>query len=295
MKMDIEEIITELSMTYSFRMHLLLEGSDDKKFFQAALMGVENVNLLCAWGADNVTELIRRIDQIRDKSGFAPALGIIDRDYRIPLGAWFQSDNLLCTDRRDLECMMFDSPSFHTVLMELGSEQKLRRIGGTSVVYSLVSGAARLIGALRFHSQRGKMGVSFRNLDINRLIDKKSLTIGEAELVGHLNNRQGVTGCVLPADSLERAFEACNEALCNKGNPYFVHELLLCRGHDLMEILAVGFRSLIGSRSATESSREIIESMFRLSYLAHFKSTELARSIEEWLIRNGVHPDVCLV
>ncbi len=124
MNMSIEEIITELSMTYSFKMHLLLEGDDDRKFFQAALIGKEKVNFVCVWGADSVTELIRRIDAISAQGVFTPTLGVIDRDYRIALGTLHSSPNLLASDLRDMECMMFGSP--HLRQLFLNSDRHLR-------------------------------------------------------------------------------------------------------------------------------------------------------------------------
>ena len=62
-----------------------------------------------------------------------------------------------------------------------------------------------------------------------------------------------------------------------------------------MELLAIGFRSLFGSRTAAESSRENVESLFRLSYVAHFRTTPMAKSIEAWLTSNSVAPQVALV
>jgi hypothetical protein len=62
-----------------------------------------------------------------------------------------------------------------------------------------------------------------------------------------------------------------------------------------MELLAIGFRSLFGSRSAAESSRENVESLFRLNYIAHFRATPMAKSIEAWLAASSVTPHVALV
>ena len=134
MNLSVEELITELSMTYSFRMHLLVEGDDDRKFFSAALKGIDKVNVVCCWGADTVSSTIRELDRLRESSPFLPTLGIVDRDYRIPLGLLYASPNLFATDLRDLECMMIGSPVFEAVLTEFGSAKKITAFGGPDAV-----------------------------------------------------------------------------------------------------------------------------------------------------------------
>lgn len=295
MNMTAAELVTELSMTYSCKMHLILEGDDDRKFFQAVLRGREKINMLCAWDADKVIGVIEEVDKLQVNAKFAPTLGVIDRDYRIPLGKLPCSTNIIISDARDFECMMFDSPSLESVFAEFGSSEKITALGGPSNIAGLVREAGALVGSLRFYSQRAGLGVSFKELDLERIIDKKTLSINKEELVRHLNARQRATGASLPNTAINLAKEVCAAARCNQGCQYFNCNLLLCRGHDLMEILAIGFRSLFGTRSAAESSRKNVESLFRLSYVAHFKATSMAKSLERWLSSNGIQSHISLV
>lgn len=295
MNMSVEELITELSMTYSFRMHLLVEGDDDRKFFNAALKGIDKVNVVCCWGADTVSSTIREIDRFRKSSQFLPTLGIIDRDYRMVLGILYASPNLLTSDLRDLECMMIGSPAFEAVLSEFGSAKKIGAFGGTDSVARATINSASHIGKLRFLSQRKGLNVSFQLLDISKILDRKYLSIDPKALLNHLNARQGGNGSRMSDDDLAKADSACADAKYGRQEPYFKHPLLLCRGHDLMELLAVAFRSTLGSRSAAESSRENVESLFRLSYVAHFRNSQLATSIESWLKSSNLHTTVAVV
>lgn len=295
MNLSVEELITELSMTYSFRMHLLVEGDDDRKFFCAALKGVEKVNVVCCWGADTVSSTIREIDRLRESSPFLPTLGIIDRDYRMVLGILHASPNLLTSDLRDIECMMIGSPAFEAVLSEFGSPTKISAYGGADSVARAAFSSASHIGKLRFHSQRKGINVSFQLLDISKILDRTSLSIDPKALLNHLNARQGINGSRMSDDDLVEADSACAEAKCEQQESYFNHPLLLCRGHDLMELLAVAFRSTLGSRSAAESSRENVESLFRLSYVAHFRNSQLGKSIQSWLMSSDLHPTVAVV
>lgn len=294
MKMTAEEIITELSMTYSFRMHLLVEGEGDLKFFNATLKSIDKVNVVCCWGADTVSSAIQEIDRFRETSSFLPTLGVIDRDYRIALGILCTSPNLLTTDLRDLECMMIDSPAFEAVLSEFGSATKINKFGGTDAVAKAIIDSASHIGTLRFHSQRKGLNVSFQLLNIGKILDRKSLSIDPNALLAHLNARQESCDSKMSGNDLVEADCACASAMCGQ-QPYFTHPLLLCRGHDLMEVLAIAFRSTLGSRSAAESSRENVESLFRLSYVAHFRNSRLATSIEAWLRSANLHTTVALV
>ena len=295
MNQSIEELITELSMTYSFKMHLIVEGNDDKKFFRSLLNGIDKVNLICVWGADNVMHVIREVDKLKLTMRICPTLGVVDRDYRIPLGILLQSPNLIASDARDLECMMFGSPSFEAVLSEFGSETKVAVLGGPGSIAAAAIASASTVGRIRFHVHELRSGTTFQQLELSRIVDRKTLAIDPDELIKHLNARQGVSGQPLPATATDQAKHACLKARCDKGQPYFQHDLLLCRGHDLMEIMAIGFRSLFGSRSATESSRENVESLFRLNYIAHFRTTQMARSIEAWLSSNSVSSHVALI
>ena len=86
MNQSIEELITELSMTYSFKMHLIVEGNDDKKFFRSLLNGIDKVNLICVWGADNVMHVIREVDKLKLTMRICPTLGVVDR--RLSHSAW---------------------------------------------------------------------------------------------------------------------------------------------------------------------------------------------------------------
>ena len=295
MNQSIDELITELSMTYSFKMHLIVEGDDDRKFFRSSLKGIDKVNLICVWGADNVMHVIREIDKLRPTARISPTLGVVDRDYRVPLRSLLQSPNLIASDARDLECMMFGSPSFGAVLSEFGSEKKVAALGGPGLIAATAIASASTVGRIRYHVYQLRCGTTFQQLELSRIVDRKTLKIDPDELIKHLNARQGVSGHPLPATATDQAKDACAKARCDKGLPYFQHELLLCRGHDLMELLAIGFRSLFGSRSATESSRENVESLFRLNYTAHFRTTQMAKSIEAWLASNSVSPHVALV
>ena len=211
------------------------------------------------------------------------------------LGNLYASPNLLTSDFRDLECMMIGSPAFKAVLSEFGSLRRIGAFGGIVSVQKATINSASHIGKLRFHSQHMGLNVVFQDLDISKIVDRKSLSIDPKTLLNHLNARQGINGTRMSAVDLSQADISCANAKCGKQKRYFNDPLQLCRGHDLMELLAVAFRSTLGSRSAAESSRENVESLFRLNYVAHFRNSQLAISIKSWLKRSNLHTTVALV
>ena len=55
----------------------------------------------------------------------------------------------------------------------------------------------------------------------------------------------------------------------------------VCCGHDMVCILALGLRKVIGTTAVIES--ELLETCLRLAYeTTHFTSTNLYTSIKEW-------------
>jgi hypothetical protein len=91
---------------------LLVEGESDYNFFSHQI-GDETANIVISDGCENVVEEIKTIEKdekMRD------SLGIIDRDYRLPLGKVPDSNNIVMTDLRDLETMMFATHDLMNIL-----------------------------------------------------------------------------------------------------------------------------------------------------------------------------------
>ncbi len=295
LEMTINEVVTELSMTSSYDMHLIVEGCDDSKFYRACLNGIERVNIICVWGSDNVSRVIETVNSVSVVSAIKPTLGIIDRDYRIPLRKMPNCLNLLYTDMRDIECMMVNSRAFDNVLTELATPGKLKKMGGVANVRASVLASAELLGRARYYSQHNGLNTSFKNIELERIICKKTLRIDVADIVKHVNARQSVPANHLPKDTDIRSAALVKAAVCEDGSGYFTGPLLVCCGHDIMEILAVAFRSLLATMSSKDSCRESIEQRFRLNYVAYFRSSQLAASIDNWLNDTGLKSNISLV
>lgn len=294
MKMTVEEIITEMTMSYSHAMHLVVEGETDQKLF-CSVVGNNKVNIVCASGSDNVIEIIESIDAEKAaKTIDILALGIIDRDYRIPLGAMPASVNIISTDLRDIECMMVSSPVLGHVLNELGSLNKIEKAGGVVAIRKSISDSCKSVACLRYHSAQTNMNIDFKKLDYETFVSKKDLTVDEIKMLGHISGAQCAGTAKICSKVLAAAKKNCNSGAMVSGKKYFTNDFLLLRGHDLMETLAIGLRSLWGSRKALDSTACIVEGHFRVAYVAEFKSTNLFSGIVAWIASVGLQKEVSL-
>lgn len=288
MKMTVDELVTELTMSTSYSTHILVEGYDDIKFFCSALQGYNDVNFLCAWGAEQVMEAVEKINEERSRQKKSIAvLGVIDRDYRIPTGTLPALPNLVVTDHRDLECMMINSPSFAAVLNELGSVEKIKNAGGVDAIRSKMTQVCRVVGELRYFSYAYQHNFSFQQLDYEEFVDKKTLKLDSSKLVAHLSGAQKKDTLQITTHILSQASAACEAAAHPDKSKYFIHDLLVCRGHDLVALFSIGLRSRWGSRKAAEVTVDRLESYLRAAYIAHFPSSDLYKNIIAWITYHG--------
>lgn len=257
MQMSTDELITEMFMSYSHAMHLVVEGETDQKFFCSVFNNHARVNIICApgTGADGVIEIVQGVDRENSKNDRKiSTLGIIDRDYRIPLGSIPNSNNILLTDLRDLECMMFASPCLGHVLNELGSLAKLKNSGGETSIRTTVIAACKPVAELRYHSHFAKLHLNFQSLDYEKFVDKKTLVVDDRRLIAHIAGGQVESSKKIDNKTAAEAKRSCASAKESSGSKYFTDDLLLCRGHDLMALIALGLRSAWGSRKTSEAS-----------------------------------------
>lgn len=295
MIMTADEIVNEMTMSYSHLMHIVVEGESDQKFFISVMKNHRNVNVISAFGSDGVVEVINLFDKYKSATAAAvPALGIIDRDYKIPNGKYVASQNILLTDHRDIECMMVDSPSLISVLNELGSVGKISKFGDEHAIRAKLTDVCKTVGELRYLSQHESINFTFQKLDYEKFVDKKNLILDPIKLVEHIAGAQPKGVDRISLDTLERARKARTKAKDENGKAYFIHDLLICRGHDLTALMALGLRSLWGSRKVTELSISVIEGYLRVAYLGCFKNSNLYKNMVSWVSSNGLSPRVVL-
>jgi hypothetical protein len=233
-----------------------------------------------AHGKDNVLAVM----EILEDDEIPGVLGIVDADRIHITGNLPASDNVLVTDGCDLESMLLHSTALDRVLSELGSTEKIKNFETEHrrTVREHLAEEARILGALRYISERDHLALWFQELAFAKLVDRKSMSIDASQLVKTVVTRSLNRGAAISTsvDQLRKEIEgiAANPEIPSRD---------LSHGHDMVAILAVGLRQALGSRKQNEISVEMLERELRLAYWSEdFRSSKLFAAIRNWESRN---------
>lgn len=225
-----------------------------------------------AHGKDNAVGALK----ILEYECFQGILVIVDADFWRLEGVKPNSMNLLLTDTHDLETMILSTPAvMEKILAEFGSTDKLKQLPGP--VINMVIDNALIIGYFRWIASPSKdmLMLTFKGLPFDNLVevDKARLHIDIDKLIDAVRNNSG--GIKLDKNSLKRKIESLKK---QNHDPWQV-----CSGHDMVQILTVGFRFLFGKKKAKTLTAEVLEETLRLTYeYSNFCLTALYRSIKNW-------------
>lgn len=289
MNQTAEEVVNELMMSTSFSAHFIVEGDSDRQLLCSLFEDDSAINVIPVDGCENVVDVMVCYESSgQDMS----VLGIIDRDYRYPLGKIPACTNIVLTDLRDIECMMFGSDALRAVLETFGSKEKIRNVGGLTSVRTRVLAAAREIGCLRYYSEKCGRNIRFSTIELSKFVCPKTLSVDLEKMLTHIGNKQE------PRISIARAEQAAAKAAVLEAkfedDAYFVSDLLLCSGHDLIEVLSIALRRMLGSCKEAEVKPDLLERVFRVGYAPHFKSSRIFEAICHWLDTNTDVDQSCL-
>lgn len=248
---------------------VLLEGESDLKTLRSFLLR-EQVDTLICHGRVKALEAVSELDRTNEP-GF---LAIVDADFDHLAAKSPPSPNCLFSDHHDLEIDLLCSPAFERLLDERASPEKrssFEKQLGMSVLDALLDratplGHLRLINSERGHSLR------FTELNHARFLNRDDLRLDLARLVGALVQRSETSVSATQLRSELDEAEAAN------------HEpRLLCCGHDVIAILAVGLRAALGSWPAVEASPIALERELRLAFTPTcFAQTGLFARVRSW-------------
>jgi hypothetical protein len=298
------EVATELSMRskdYGYIAFVLVEGDTDEALFAGLFTQKSLIGVVPLGDSLSVRTSIEYLNEKSTTEDDLPrAVGIIDADYLIPLGHCAPSENLLFTDFRDIECVMFHSDAYSSICREyLHSKKLVEKWVDAYKLRGNITRAARVVGALRFWSQHTGSNISFARLDFSKFLDADSLALDISRLVKHINGHQLVaarereekSGVWTEPVYICDSSIADAESLVTSGSfsAYFCHDLLVCRGHDLMEIFSLVLRKSVGAAHAKKLSAIELERGFRFAFSAVWGRTKLVQDIRAWFSRVGLH------
>ncbi|MCY4408900.1 MAG: DUF4435 domain-containing protein [Caldilineaceae bacterium] len=249
---------------------LIVEGRDDRLLMEG-FVSPSACKVEVAEGKQAVCEVL----EVLDSASFGGVLGVIDSDFDRIEGIPERSQNLVMPECHDLIMMIVRSPALDRTLTELGSRRKIEAFEG-DVLEALIDRALPL-GYMRLYSLRERLDLRFKDLSYSAWISLSSFAADTSVLIETVKNHSQCH--LLSSSALSNAMEELQRF---KYDPYEI-----CNGTDVIEILSIGLRRVLGNNNAREVSSESLKSSLRLAYSdQHFRSSSLGRDIEEWQSQN---------
>ena len=254
---------------------LVVEGPTDHRLY-GKFTDRNDVRTIIAHSKDNVKGVIR---EVAGRRGYKDVLGIIDAD----LDLLFKnkvSPPLFRTDRRDAESMITSSDSFREVLWEYADQEKLAHFESRyGNVIERIEDAAYPVGIMMYLSAVEDLSLSFKDLEFLDFIDRHSLKCDINDLC-----KAVVRNTAAPSISVRELRLLMDEYMAEK---HYVDEV--CRGHDLVAVMAIGLKFIFGSDNAMHLKNSAIGSALRLSYdFDQFSATQLYADTKAWADSNGL-------
>lgn len=239
-------------------------------FFEQ-FVDLRDCSVQVANGKSHVVEVIA----ILDEGSFPGIVGVIDADLDHIEGHYWNSSNLIMLETYDLEELLIKSDALDRVLVELGSSAKVanRTIHPREELIK----AALPIGCLRLHSQRSGLNLTFEGMRYARFVDRDSLQTDVRKMIREVRNRSQ-----RPDLASEEAGRAIRDIQATMNDPW-----LVCCGTDMVAILSIGLRRVLGTKNANEVVPDVIRRSLRLAYERHdLVRSRLGQDLRAWAKRN---------
>ena len=214
-------------------------------------------------GKPNVMAAVHRLDG--DVGG---VLGIVDEDYDCLMGKSLGSSNLVAVSPHDLECFLLcQAPALDRVLAEFGTRAKVASFEareGSDVPTALLRRAG-VFGQLRWAQACG-LNIRSEEIRISRFLDASTWQVDRQGLI-----RAAAAGS---EDELERCIDRLPQ----------VQPWRLVRGHDVLAVLRIGLRSVLGDLPSSVGVPDIARVLRAAGGL---EDTTLLDEIRRW---EGANP-----
>jgi hypothetical protein len=245
---------------------LIAEGDTDsrvwKNLVDSTKCCVEN-----AYNKDKAVEVLN----ILEKENFAGVLAIVDADFWILEGTVPSSPNLLLTDTHDLETMLLKSPALEKLLLEHGSEQKIK--GFAKDIRQTLLESAKVIGYLRWASLKFDYSLKFEDLAFRSFVEKGTLVLNKSDLIKTVKDKSQKPGLD------EREIQQKMDSLTTTTQDMWY----VCCGHDMIDILSIALCKELGSCKPQKVEPNVLEQDLRLAYeSSYFCKTQLYAAIQQW-------------
>ncbi|MEZ5672811.1 MAG: DUF4435 domain-containing protein [Thiotrichaceae bacterium] len=272
---DANSLVAEIEMmrTTHRGSFLLIEGDDDSKFWKTRIADQKCEIIICG-GKKHVIMVIEKLIKNKKMSGI---LGVVDDDFDSLEGKTRDSPNLIATETHDLECLLLCSQAFEKVLAEYGNSGKIKQfkqVEARDLRESLLMRGV-VFGRLRWLSLKHCFKINFDRLPPNKFIND-DWRVDETSLFNNMIQILNQSGHTLTNDQLNDLIHSL---------PHDADLWKMCQGHDLISILAIAFRKVLGPPPAQKNfvKDDQIASVLRHGIeFTEFLATELAKKIKNW-------------
>ena len=243
---------------------LVVEGKDDQRFWKTRCH--DRCRLVDGKGKQNVVHGLRRLDEI----DFRGALGVVDRNHDHLESLPLPSANLVATDAHDLECLLCRSPALDRVLVEFGDADKIDRFEQEHRmdVRTALLDRGLVFGRLRWAARRLEPSIGLRDINLQRWIDERTWIVDSEKLVLSVVP----ANAEIDAQALQREVTQLPSR-----DPWHI-----VQGHDLIEILRVGLRRVLGDLKASTGVKDIARLLRQAMEKQDLQSTSLWEDMRRW-------------
>lgn len=251
------EIVTEIVMSAESTPWLAVEGDSDERLLRTRRY-LKPLKIVVGYGWEGVVNIVEEYNKTTSK---AKLIGIIDRDYRDHLNCQAEHENIVLTDFRDIENMLFNSSALKRVISEYTSNKKIPMneggIPNTDEIKRLIYNSSTMLGKFRIYCQANDKFIDFKTIDYAKFICDRTLSIDAPKFIRHLAGKN--PGKFLSIKDWDEAQKlSWDDEKLNK--PQFI-----ANGHDVMALLCLSFRKMWGTLGG-EMTMDKVEPIFRIGY-----------------------------
>lgn len=246
------DVANEISMTRSsFKgTFLVVEGATDVRLY--GKFAADGVRIIAACSKSNVKKSMLECARRREFG----TIGIVDKDIDGMLGKSSKAP-VFETDRHDMESTLMCTQAFDAVLAEYGDKAKMESFEeANGDIKKAVALAAAPICILMYISYRRGMNLSFKDLDHERFVSRRNLSIDVSKMIENVYYQS--MGQMYSKTYIS---EQIRDILRKYEDPWDA-----VRGHDAVSVLTIGLREIFGSYNARALNDNSVSGALRLAY-----------------------------
>lgn len=215
--------------------------------------------------------------------GIEGAACVVDRDFdSVVTEREAEGLPVFAYENADLEAMISQTDAFHLMVLEIGSEKKIKDAGGPRALVRTVQEIVVSVARLRAANCRNGWGLAFDQVDLSSKVSLRSLSFN---LSGYCAALRQATQDSPPLGTLISVADGTTpirpEPSCpRRSSPYY-------RGRDFLAAAGVGLRHQFGSCQKAATDPEHLAGVLRAIASKSVRDSEWGKDFERFI--EGLH------